>query len=64
MASKYSKDRAVTGYLSPSLAPKFERFIQTTGISKSEALNDAVRLLLQQSGGVVIQKTTDSKNIF
>lgn len=41
-----SKERQVLGYLRPSLYAKFEKYIETHGGSKSEAINDAVRKLV------------------
>lgn len=38
--------RQVVGYLRPCLYAKFEKYIETHGGSKSEAINDAVRKLV------------------
>jgi metal-responsive CopG/Arc/MetJ family transcriptional regulator len=42
-----SFDRRVIGYLSPSVAAKFERYVQEKGVGKSEAINDAIRKLVE-----------------
>lgn len=39
--------RQVVGYLRPSLYAKFEKYIEAHGGSKSEAINDAVRKLVE-----------------
>lgn len=38
--------RQVVGYLRPCLYVKFEKYIEAHGGSKSEAINDAVRKLV------------------
>jgi metal-responsive CopG/Arc/MetJ family transcriptional regulator len=45
-----SNERQVVGYLRPSLAVKFEKYVQNKGCSKSEAINDAVQKLLEPMG--------------
>lgn len=42
-----SHERLVKGYLRPSLAPKFEKYVQDHEMSVSEALNEAVRKLVE-----------------
>lgn len=42
-----SHDRMVKGYLRPSLAPKFEKYVQDHEMTMSEALNEAVRKLVE-----------------
>jgi hypothetical protein len=41
-----SKERQVLGYLKPGLDVKFKQYVQEKDVSISEALNDAVRLLV------------------
>lgn len=43
-----SHERLVKGYLRPGLAPKFEQYVQEHAVSVSEALNDAVKMLVDQ----------------
>jgi hypothetical protein len=42
-----SHERLVKGYLRPCLAPKFEKYIQDHEMGMSEAINEAVRKLVE-----------------
>lgn len=43
------KTRRVVGYLKPSIASKFRAYIQGKNITQSEALNEAVRILIESA---------------
>jgi hypothetical protein len=43
-----SHERVVKGYLRPALKTKFENYIKVTGITKSEAINEGIRLLIDR----------------
>jgi len=42
-----SKERAVFAYLRPSIYAKFEKYIERHGGSKSEAINEAIRRMVE-----------------
>lgn len=42
-----SHDREVTAYLRPAVYAKLEKYVETHGGSKSEAINDAIRKLVE-----------------
>lgn len=50
MPQQEIKTREVTGYLRPAISIKFQQFIADKEMGKSEALNEAVKLLLIKNG--------------
>jgi metal-responsive CopG/Arc/MetJ family transcriptional regulator len=51
MDNKKQRDvdqRRVVGYLRPALCKKFDAYINANGVTKSEALNEAVRSLMER----------------
>ena len=46
MNQNSQKERRVTAYLHPTILAKFKDYVRSRRISESEALNDAVRIML------------------
>ncbi len=42
-----SFDRRVVAYLRPSIAAKFEKYLEEKGVGQSEAINDAIRKMVE-----------------
>lgn len=64
MARPELKTREVTGYLRPMLAAGFNKMIEDKTMGKSEALNDAVALLLEKNGYGIHGPQRGSKKIY